>query len=105
MDWPVSQAGFLCFPCPDCKLTLKQAYLFTSDVTRALRVSANLEAGSVYVNSPFMLNVNTPFGGFKESGNGGRESGKAGLMSYLEPKAVLIKWVPLEVLGRKVSIC
>jgi aldehyde dehydrogenase (NAD+) len=91
MDWPVSQTEFRLLPILDRKLTLKQAYLFTSDVTRALRVSASLEAGSVYVNGPFMLTVNTPFGGFKESGNGGRESGKAGLMSYLEPKAVLIK--------------
>ena len=49
-------------------------------------MSANLEAGSAYVNGSFMVTVNTPFGGFKESGNEGRESGKAGLMSYLEFK-------------------
>lgn len=67
------------------------AYLYTSDVTRALRVSANLEAGSVIVNGPFMITLNTPFGGLKQSGNGSRESGKAGLMSYLEPKTILIK--------------
>lgn len=67
------------------------AYLYTSDVTRALRVSAELEAGSVFVNTPFAITNNTPFGGFKESGNGSRESGKAGLMSYLEAKTVLIK--------------
>jgi acyl-CoA reductase-like NAD-dependent aldehyde dehydrogenase len=35
--------------------------------------------------------INTPFGGFKESGNERRESGKAGLMAYLEAKSVLIK--------------
>ena len=69
------------------------AYLYTSDVTRALRVSAELEAGSVFVNTPFAVTANTPFGGFKESGNGSRESGKAGLMSYLEAKTVLIKYV------------
>jgi aldehyde dehydrogenase (NAD+) len=67
------------------------AYIHTTDVTRALRVSAKLEAGTVYVNSNFGITVNTPFGGFKESGNGSRESGKAGLMSYLEAKTVLIK--------------
>jgi aldehyde dehydrogenase (NAD+) len=67
------------------------AYLYTSDVTRALRISAELEAGSVFVNTPFAITTNTPFGGFKESGNGSRESGKAGLMSYLEAKTVLIK--------------
>ena len=68
-----------------------QAYLFTSDVNRALRVSAKLEAGSVFVNGGFALNVNLPFGGYKESGNGGRESGKAGLMAYLEAKMVVIQ--------------
>lgn len=67
------------------------AYLYTSDVTRALRVSAALEAGSVFVNTPFAVTTNTPFGGFKESGNGSRESGKAGLMAYLEAKTILIK--------------
>ncbi|KAJ9501990.1 hypothetical protein H2202_002952, partial [Exophiala xenobiotica] len=67
------------------------AYLYTSDITRALRVSANLEAGSVFINGPFMPTINTPFGGLKQSGNGGRESGKHGLMSYLEPKSILIK--------------
>jgi aldehyde dehydrogenase (NAD+) len=67
------------------------AFLYTSDLTRALRVSANLDASSVFVNGPMMPTINTPFGGFKESGNGGRESGKAGLMVYLEAKTVLIK--------------
>ena len=43
------------------------------------------------MNGPFMPTINTPFGGLKESGNGGRESGKAGLMAYLEAKSVLIK--------------
>lgn len=54
-------------------------------------MSAELEAGSVFVNTPFAVTANTPFGGFKESGNGSRESGKAGLMAYLEAKTVLIK--------------
>jgi len=67
------------------------AYLHTKDLTRALRVSAELEAGSVYVNSDFAVTVNTPFGGYKESGNGGRESGRAGLMAYLQEKSVLIR--------------
>jgi acyl-CoA reductase-like NAD-dependent aldehyde dehydrogenase len=65
--------------------------LYTSDLTCALRVSANLEAGFVFVNGPMMPTINTPFGGFKESGNWGRESRKAGLMAYLEAKTVLIK--------------
>ena len=65
------------------------AALYTSDVTRALRVSAKLEAGTVCVNSAFSLNVNMPFGGLKMSGTG-REVGKAGLMAYVEAKAIHI---------------
>jgi len=66
------------------------AYLHTADITRALRVSAALQAGSVYINCDFGVTPNTPFGGWKESGNGARESGRAGLMSYLQEKSVLI---------------
>lgn len=66
------------------------AYLHTNDVTRALRVSSALAAGSVYVNCGFGVTPNTPFGGWKQSGNGGRESGRAGLMSYLQAKSVII---------------
>lgn len=68
------------------------AYLHTTDVTRALRVSAELEAGTVYVNGNFWVTPNTPFGGWKQSGNGSRESGKAGLMSYLEAKTIMIRY-------------
>ena len=66
------------------------ASVFTSDVTRALRVSAKLEAGTISINSSINLSVNTPFGGMKQSGNG-REVGKAGLMAYLESKSITIK--------------
>lgn len=69
------------------------AYMHTTDVTRALRVSAKLEAGTVYVNGGFGVSFNTPFGGWKQSGNGGRESGKYGLMEYLQTKTVLIRLV------------
>lgn len=66
------------------------AYLHTADLTRALRVSAAMQAGTVYVNCEFGVTPNTPFGGWKESGNGSRESGKAGLTAYLQEKSVLI---------------
>lgn len=65
------------------------ATLYTSDVTRALRVSAKLEAGSVSVNAAFFPGPNSPFGGVKQSGIG-REGGKAGLMAYLETKVIHI---------------
>jgi aldehyde dehydrogenase (NAD+) len=68
------------------------AALYTSDVTRALRVSSKLEAGSVSINGAFFPTLNTPFGGMKQSGNG-REVGRHGLMAYLQPKSVIFKYV------------
>ena len=66
------------------------ASIYTSDVTRAMRVSALLEAGSVTINAPYGGLLNAPFGGMKQSGYG-RESGKYGLMEWLQPKAVVFK--------------
>ena len=66
------------------------ACVFTSDIARALRVTALLEAGNIAVNSSYMPGPSVPFGGFKESGNGGREAGLAGLRSFLETKTILI---------------
>ncbi|GKZ22820.1 hypothetical protein AbraCBS73388_009000 [Aspergillus brasiliensis] len=66
------------------------ACIYTSDITRALRVSALLEAGTVGINKNFGPSVETPFGGVKTSGVG-RESGKMGLMEYLESKTIHIR--------------
>ena len=65
------------------------ATLYTQSVTRALRVSAALESGTVSINSSHSPKVQTPFGGIKQSGVG-RELGKQGLMNYLEIKTVHI---------------
>ncbi|KAF9889050.1 hypothetical protein FE257_008027 [Aspergillus nanangensis] len=64
------------------------ASIYTRDITRALRVSALLEAGTVTLNAPYGATLNAPFGGMKQSGHG-RESGKYGLMDWLQPKAVV----------------
>ncbi|KAL2288647.1 hypothetical protein FJTKL_03341 [Diaporthe vaccinii] len=66
------------------------ACIYTSDVSRALRVSAALESGGVAINSPYLPELNTPFGGTKQSGQG-RELGAHGLYSYLEPQSVHIR--------------
>ncbi len=67
------------------------AGVWTSDVSRALRVSARLEAGQVYVNE-YQLGgfIEAPFGGFKQSGYG-REKGMEALQHYLQTKCVIIK--------------
>ncbi|KAI9817875.1 MAG: hypothetical protein M1827_000994 [Pycnora praestabilis] len=65
------------------------AAIYTSSLTRALRVSARLETGTVAINTTFVPNPQAPFGGTKQSGIG-RESGKQGLMAYVESKTVQV---------------
>ncbi|KAJ4185344.1 hypothetical protein NW759_016989 [Fusarium solani] len=66
------------------------ACVYTTDLPRALRISSALQSGGVSVNSPYLPELNTPFGDTKQSGNG-KELGIRGLYSYLEPKSVHIK--------------
>jgi aldehyde dehydrogenase (NAD+) len=69
------------------------AGLWTSDVSRALRVAAQLEAGQVYVNEYWAGGVETPFGGVKNSGYG-REKGIAGALDYTYLKTVTLRVQP-----------
>jgi aldehyde dehydrogenase (NAD+) len=66
------------------------ASVFTKDISRALRIAKQLEAGSVGVNctSP-MLALDMPFGGFKQSGDG-RELSKYATDYWTELKSVFI---------------
>ncbi|KAK6376120.1 hypothetical protein LTS17_007371 [Exophiala oligosperma] len=66
------------------------ACVYTSDIARALRVTSLIEAGNIAVNSNYLPGHTVPFGGWKESGNGSREAGLAGLKSFMETKSVLI---------------
>lgn len=64
--------------------------VWTRDVARALRVSRAVESGTISVNSNSSVRVQTPFGGFKQSGMG-RELGLEGLLGYTELKTVFVK--------------
>ena len=61
--------------------------IWTRDGGRALRVARALEAGVLSVNSNSSVRVQTPFGGFKQSGFG-RELGLHALAGYSEVKNV-----------------
>ncbi|KIW30305.1 uncharacterized protein PV07_06057 [Cladophialophora immunda] len=61
--------------------------LFTSNIERAHRVAARIEAGMVWINSSNDSDFRVPFGGVKQSGIG-RELGEAGLAAYSQTKAV-----------------
>ena len=63
------------------------AYVWSSDPARARQVGVRIRAGQVILNGA-RGDMNTPFGGFKRSGNG-REWGEHGLRDFLEIKAML----------------
>ena len=62
-------------------------YLWTSDVTRALRFSDALDAGMIWVNSENTRHLPTPFGGMKASGVG-RDGGDWSFDFYMETKNI-----------------
>jgi len=65
------------------------AYVYTSNLKRALRVIERLETGMVGLNQGMVSNAGAPFGGVKASGIG-REGGHAGIEEFLETKYVAI---------------
>jgi 2-formylbenzoate dehydrogenase len=65
------------------------AGVWTSDVTRAHRMAAELEAGYVWVNGSSRHYWGLPFGGVKASGIG-REESVEELLSYTQTKAVTV---------------
>ncbi|GEL17214.1 2-hydroxymuconic semialdehyde dehydrogenase [Pseudonocardia asaccharolytica] len=66
------------------------ATVWTSDVHRAHRVAPRLEAGLVWVNSWFLRDLRSPFGGMKASGIG-REGGRHSLDFYSELTNVCVE--------------
>ena len=77
-------------PRPDEVLVrMTAAGLCHTDLARAHRVAARLDAGIVWVNDWAMLDPAVPFGGVKSSGFG-REYGPEGLAAYTRDKSVVI---------------
>jgi betaine-aldehyde dehydrogenase len=71
------------------------AGVFTSDLTRAHRVSAAFEAGTCYINTYNLAPVEAPFGGSKASGVG-RENSKAAIEHYSQIKSVYVAMGPVD---------
>jgi acyl-CoA reductase-like NAD-dependent aldehyde dehydrogenase len=67
------------------------AGVWTSDLARAHRVAAGIQAGTVWINTYGQMTAGiVPFGGFKQSGIG-REHGTQVLDSFTETKTVMIQ--------------
>ena len=66
------------------------ATLWTENLKRAHRVSAQLNSGIVWVNCWLFRDLRTPFGGMKHSGMG-REGGWEALRFFTDSKNVCIK--------------
>jgi aminomuconate-semialdehyde/2-hydroxymuconate-6-semialdehyde dehydrogenase len=67
------------------------AYVWTSNVERALRVADRIKTGMVWVNSFFLRDLRVPFGGAKMSGLG-RQGGRFSLEFWTEPKLVCVAY-------------
>ena len=63
------------------------AYVYSSDLKRAIRTAEALEAGMIAINRGVISDPAAPFGGVKQSGLG-REGGFAGIHEFLETKYI-----------------
>ena len=67
--------------------------VYTRDVNRAMRAIRDLEAGITYINGPTIgAEVQLPFGGVKETGNGHREGGPTVIDAFTEWKSVYVDY-------------
>jgi aldehyde dehydrogenase (NAD+) len=65
--------------------------IYTRDVNRAFKAMREFETGIFYVNaSTIGAEVHLPFGGVKDTGNGHREAGIAGLDVFTEWKSIYV---------------
>lgn len=65
--------------------------IWSRDINRAIRVSNQIEAGIVWVNTYRAVSYMSPFGGVKSSGIG-RESGMSAIRAFLQEKSVWIDY-------------
>jgi aldehyde dehydrogenase (NAD+) len=67
--------------------------IYTRDVNRAFVAMRDMVTGIFYVNAPTIgAEVHLPFGGVKETGNGHREAGVAGIDVFCEWKSIYVDY-------------
>lgn len=65
------------------------ASVWTKDISKAHKVAAGLQAGTVWINCHNVFDAAAPFGGYKKSGYG-REMGRHALDLYTQTKNVIV---------------
>jgi acyl-CoA reductase-like NAD-dependent aldehyde dehydrogenase len=69
------------------------ASIYTRDVNKAFVAMRDMITGIFYVNAPTIgAEVHLPFGGVKETGNGHREAGVAGIDVFTEWKSIYVDY-------------
>ncbi len=67
--------------------------MYTQDVNRAFDAMHELESGIVYINAPTIgAEIQLPFGGVKETGNGHREAGTTAIDQFTEWKSIYVDY-------------
>ena len=65
--------------------------IYTQDVNKAFTAIRDFETGLFYVNAATIgAEVHLPFGGMKDTGNGHREAGIAGIDVFTEWKSIYV---------------
>lgn len=77
------------------------ASVFTANGKRALRAARAIRAGTVTVNCYGEGDISTPFGGYKQSGFGGRDNGIHAHDQYTELKTI---WIDLSDSGPEENV-
>jgi gamma-glutamyl-gamma-aminobutyraldehyde dehydrogenase len=77
------------------------ASVFTRDIKRALRTARSIRAGTVTINCYGEGDITTPFGGYKQSGFGGRDNSLHAHDQYTEMKTI---WIDLSDRGIEESL-
>lgn len=62
--------------------------VWCGDTAHGVEVAARIRTGTITVNTPMLVDMNSPFGGFKKSGIG-RECGPEGIAPYTEYQSII----------------
>src|SRR5436309_7487775 len=67
--------------------------IYTRDINKAFTAMRDMYTGIFYVNAPTIgAEVHLPFGGTKQTGNGHREAGVAGIDVFSEWKSIYVDY-------------